>query len=130
MDVSQIKYDIKYKSGGKTFVCNDKECKHFSLETSMEDGVLKVVLHAKDKVTFLKFNLRLPYEYREDDKIFVNGYQSWTDSMEYSPNGQMKELTRLTEFLVTKTPLKRIGLPKSGDILFWKYPRKSGVFYG
>ena len=130
MDIAQIKYDIKYKVGGKTYVCNASQCKHFSLATSVEDEILRVALNAKEKVTFLKFDIRLPYQYNEDDKIFVNGYQSWTDSMEYQPKGQMKELTRLTEFLVTKTLLKRIGFPKSGDILFKKYPRKSGIFYG
>ena len=130
MDVSQIKYDIKYKVGGRIYVCKDRECQHFSLATTLDGEVLKVVLNAKAKVTFLKFSLRLPYEYSKDDKIFVNGYQSWTDSMEYEPNSQMKELTRLTQFLVTKTILRRIGLPKSGDALFWKYPRKKGIFYG
>ncbi|MCI8421406.1 MAG: alpha-galactosidase [Clostridia bacterium] len=130
MDISQIKYDIKYKAGGKTFVCQDNKCQHFSLTTSIVNGVLKVALDAKAKVTFVKFDIRMPYKYGESDRIFVNGYQSWTDSMEYEPKGQMKELTRFTEFLVTKTILKAMGLPKAGDILFWKYPRKSGVFYG
>ena len=130
MDVKEIKYDIKYKVDGKAYVCNEAKCEHFEVESVIENEVLRVKLNAKAKVSFEKFDLILPYTYQDTDKIFVNGYQSWTDSMEYEPKGQMKELTKLTEFLVTKTVLKRIGLPKGGDILFWDYPRKSGVFYG
>ena len=40
----------------------------------------------------------------------------------------MRELSRLTEFCITKTPIKAIGLPKSGDTLFHKFPRKNGFF--
>ncbi|MDE7209800.1 MAG: hypothetical protein K2O31_07955, partial [Clostridia bacterium] len=130
MDLNAIQYDLIYKVDGKKYVCNSDNCEHFSLDTTLEEGVLKVALNAKAKVSFLKFDLKFPYKFSKDDRIFVNGYQSWTDSMEYTPSGQMKELTRLTEFLVTKTVLKRIGLPKAGDILFWDYPRKSGIFYG
>ncbi|MDE6275936.1 MAG: alpha-galactosidase [Clostridia bacterium] len=130
MDANNIKYDIKYVVDGKKYVCNESQCQHFNLDTVVEEGILKVKLDAKAKVSFVKFDLRFPYTYLQNDKIFVNGYQSWTDSMEYEPKGQMKELTKLTEFLVTKTILKRIGLPKAGDILFWDYPRKSGIFYG
>lgn len=130
MNIQEVKYDIKYKCGGKIYYCRDKECKHFSLDTVMEDGVLKVDLKAKEKVTFLRFDIKVPYTYAPDDKIFVNGYQSWTDSMEYTPDGQMKELTRLMEFLIKRTALRQVGLPKSGDVLFWKYPRRKGLFYG
>ena len=52
MNIQEVKYDIKYKCGGKIYYCRDKECKHFSLDTVMEDGVLKVDLKAKEKVTF------------------------------------------------------------------------------
>ena len=130
MDLNTIKYDIKYKVGGKTYASDKDSCEHFTLTASLDGGVLKVILNAKEKVTFTKFDLRLPYAYGKDDRIFVNGYQSWTDSLEYLPTDKMSELTRTTQFLVTKTPLRAIGLPKAGDILFWKYPRKAGVFYG
>lgn len=130
MDIKNIKYYIKYKVGGKTYFCREKQCKHFSLDIADEEGVLKVDLNAKEKVTFLNFDLVFPYALIPTDRIFVNGYQSWTDSFEYAPDGQMKEFTRLTEFLVKHTALKNIGLPKSGDTLFWKYPRKKGIFYG
>lgn len=130
MDAGAIIYDIKYKSGGKIFSCCESKCRHFSLNTTCEDNILRVDLKAEAKVKFLKFNLKIPFVYAPDDRIFVNGYQSWTDSMEYKPSEKMRELTRLTEFLIKSFPLKRIGLPKSGDTLFWKYPRKRGVFYG
>lgn len=82
MDLNAIKYDIKYVVDGKKYVCNLSENQHFSLDAVVEDDVLKVKLNAKAKVRFLKFDIRLPYQYNSTDRIFVNGYQSWTDSME------------------------------------------------
>ncbi len=130
MNLSEIKYDIKYNVDGTSYVCNATECAHFSLDVNFDGGVLKVLLNAKSPIKFQKFDIKLHYEYLPSDRIFVNGYQSWTDSMEYEPSDRMSELTRLMECFVKLAPVKRIGLPKSGDTLFWKYPRKRGVFYG
>lgn len=130
MNISDISYKINYRVDGKKFTCNSDKTEHFKLNVMQENQVLKLYLETNMPVSFDKFEMRVPYKYKSDSRIFVNGYQSWTDSMEYEPTGKMSEFTRLMEFLVKYTPLKRIGLPKSGDTLFWNYPRKRGVFYG
>lgn len=130
MDIGSLSYSIKYKANNKTYTANADKCEHFSLETTIENDILSVTLHPKTAVSFLSFDIIMPYTFKDSDRIFVNGYQSWTDSLEYAPDGKMSELTRITEFVTTKTFVKNIGLPKSGDSLFWKYPRKSGIFYG
>ena len=50
--------------------------------------------------------------------------------MEYEPNWQMKELSRSTEFYILHSFGKSMGLSKSGDSNFCKFPRKKGFFYG
>ena len=130
MNKNEILFDIKYKADGRKYACSSASCQHFDLIYDLTDGVLNMSISPKTKVQFIKFDVKIPYKYNDGAKIFVNGYQSWTDSMEYSPNEKMSELTRFTQFMVTSPLGRRIGLSKSGDSLFWKYPRKKGVFYG
>lgn len=130
MNIDSFTYDIIYKVNGNTYTCRSSKCKHFSLKSAADNNVLSVTLEPECDVEFKSFSIKFPRKYNSNERMFVNGYQSWTDSLEYSPDERMDELTRLTEFLVTKTPMKNLGLPKSGDTLFWNYPRSNGVFYG
>ncbi len=130
MDKNSIFYDIVYTAAGAEHICTASQCEHFELKTDIKENVLAVYLELKCSIEFKSFNIRIPRNISGEDRMFVNGYQSWTDSMEYAPNDKMEELTKLTEVLVKNPPLKQMGLPKSGDTLFWTYPRTRGVFYG
>ena len=130
MNVNELTFDLKYKVNGKKYSCQSAKCEHFSLESDFSDNVLKMSINPTAKVEFLSFAVKLPYKYSQEDRIFANGYQSWTDSMEYAPNGKMSELTKITRTFALSPLGRHIGLPKSGDNLFWNYPWKSGVFYG
>ncbi|MDE7336888.1 MAG: alpha-galactosidase, partial [Clostridia bacterium] len=130
MTTQTLSFDIKYKVNGKKYVCNADKCEHFVLKYSIDDGILNMSVDSKQKVEFINFNVILPREYKSDNRIFVNGYQSWTDSMEYALNEKMGELTKFTEMIIKSPICKRLGLSKSGDYLFWNYPRKQGIFYG
>lgn len=130
MDARSLSFDIKYKADGKKYICKSDKCEHFSLKYDLTDGVLNLSVFPNAKIEFLSFNIITPYKYSPDDRIFVNGYQSWTDSMEYFTDGKMSELKGSVRRFIKSPMGKKIGLSKSGDTLFWKYPKKSGVFYG
>lgn len=125
-----LSFKLKYEADGKRFTADSVCTEHFSLKVDNADNKLNVIIEPKTDITITEFTVKYPYHFKADDRIFVNGYQSWTDSFEYTIDGQMKELSKLTEFLVTKSPLKYIGFSKSGDNLFHKFPRQSGIFYG
>ena len=125
-----IFFKLKYESGGKQFTTDSVHTEHFALSVNHSDNKLHVSINPKAEIRITEFTVKYPYLFKTDDRIFVNGYQSWTDSLEYTPDGQMLEQSRLTEFLVTKSPLKYIGFSKSGDNLFHKFPRQNGIFYG
>lgn len=125
-----ISFKLKYEAGGKQFTADSVYNRHFTLNVKNADNRLCVSINPKTEIKITEFTVKYPYPFKADDRIYVNGYQSWTDSYEYAPNGQMQELSKLTEFLVTKSPLKYVGFSKSGDNLFHKFPRKSGIFYG
>ncbi len=121
---------INYTVKGKSFTAKELESAHFSIE-KQEDGCRTTMyLNAKEPLTIQKFQIAYPYQFNQDNRVFVNGYQSWTDSREYFIDEEMKGLSRFTEFYV-KTPLvKKIGIGKSGDYFICKYPRRKGLFYG
>lgn len=125
-----LSFKLKYEADGKRFTADSVCTEHFSLKIENKDNKLNVVIEPKTEIKITEFTVKYPYHFKDDDRIFVNGYQSWTDSFEYTIDGQMQEFSKLTEFLVTKSPLKHVGFSKSGDNLFHKFPRQSGIFYG
>lgn len=125
-----ISFSIKYRADGKIFTANSSKTEHYDLKMKNEEQQIYVSILPKTQISIDEFYVKFKYSYKDSDRIFVNGYQSWTDSLEYEPKGKMNELSRLTEFFTKKTPLKNIGMVKSGDNLFHKFPRNQGEFYG
>lgn len=130
MSIEQISFECAYRVDGRHYRTTKERTPHFQLSMEKGDHSFSFAIEPNVPVEIDRFRVTYPFHFQGEDRIFVNGYQSWTDSLEYRPDGQMKELTPLTEFLVQKSPLKWIGFNKSGDLPFHSYPRKPGVFYG
>ena len=74
------------------------------------------------KVELLRFELTGHFSYGDNVKsIFVNGYQSWTDSREHSPGEKIPTLN---------WPGKIFSLQNYGDYRFYSYPEKKSRFHG
>lgn len=121
---------VNYKSGDKSYCCEDGKSPHFTLETEEQNGRTTVALDAKMPITVDKLQIFLPYSFSQQQRIFVNGYQSWTDSREYFIDEKMNGLSRFAEKYIHNPLVKKIGLGKSGDYFICDYPREKGVFYG
>lgn len=130
MDIKQLSFRIEYRVNGIQYLATGAKTEHFSLKTSLNGNKLLVILCPKQSMSIDSFTVKCPYTFNSENRIYVNGYQSWTDSLEYRPDEQMSELSGLTEFGVMRTPLQKIGFSKSGDLNFHKYPRSRGIFYG
>ena len=79
-----------------------KETEDLSVSCSMEKGRIKVCLHPKHPITLQTVKMTFSYPYDRQTKIFVNGYQSWTDSFEYDVNTKFPGLSRVPSFLQKK----------------------------
>lgn len=123
-------YYIDYICNGKKFVALSEDTPHFKIKSSYANGRFTAEMHTTQKIIINKFQVIFPYKYKENQKCFVNGYQSWTDSKEYLITEKMTELTRLKEAVIKLPSVSKSGVGRSGDVLFYKYPRKKGVFYG
>lgn len=61
----------------------------------------------------------------EHDRVFINGYQSWTDSREYEIHEKMTGIDHIPKALV-----RRYNFDKYGDYNFTSYSGRAGDFHG
>lgn len=89
-----------------------------------EDG-LKLVLSPKTKITNVSFMLSRAYNYSADSRFFANGFQSWTDTKEFTADEMMPQLG-----FIGKSPFgKHFGLQYVGDYTFVKPESRAGEFH-
>lgn len=67
----------------------------------------------------------LPWEMGEDERLFLNGYQTWTYCPEYQKRDKLRGLAHVPGFLLEKYAFDRYG-----DYHFVDYPGKRGRFHG
>ncbi len=84
---------------------------------------ITVAVSAKAPVTLLSATLTLPYVYGRKERIFVNGYQSWTDTKEFLAGEKLRDIRRLPKALVRKFAFEGYG-----DSAFKTY--RPGVLHG
>ena len=112
----------------------DYEGKRYASKASNEQVMMnfvqsgckyKLEINAKKMISNVRVSIESPANYDKESRIFVNGYQSWTDSREYFIDEKMRSLNKFS-----KPFLKALGLCRSGDYSFKKYSNKVGAFHG
>ena len=68
---------------------------------------------------------KLSVSIAKDEKIFMNGYQTWTYSPELTRYDHTHGLKR-----VPKSLLRKYGFDRYGDYHFVDYPQKKGIIHG
>ena len=84
----------------------------------------------KNDIRIKEFKVIFPYYYKKDSVVFINGYQSWTDSREYFTSEKMSGFSKWKKWVLTKPINAHTGLCRSGDAFFCKYPKGRGEFFG
>lgn len=86
---------------------------------------LTVKINAHKPLQINEAVLTAEYPFAANDRFFANGYQSWTDTREFTKNEKMPDIG-----LLGKTPTgKKMGLHFVGDYTFASYSRRRGVFH-
>ena len=114
---------IEYETNGTIKQTSGSGNGDISAEITVSGNRTKVTVSAKRDLRLLSAKLSEPYDYAPDCRIFVNGYQSWTDTREF----------RLPEGLHTVLDKPEVVRYKShyaghGDERFHKYRR--GCLHG
>jgi alpha-galactosidase len=77
------------------------------------------------EIEIIELYASMDYSYSNQEKVFVNGYQSWTDSREFFIDEKIKGISKLAAPL-----MKKYQFDKYGDYSFVKYSQKPGEFHG
>lgn len=67
----------------------------------------------------------IPLATAEDERIFINGYQTWTFCPEHTREDSLSGVGRYPKFLV-----ELFGMDRYGDYHFVDYPRRAGLTHG
>lgn len=67
----------------------------------------------------------MPLAVSEDERIFINGYQTWTFCPEYTREDKIPGVGRFPKFIVD-----HYGMDRYGDYHFVDYPRRAGLLHG
>jgi len=82
-------------------------------------------LHSDGESELRQLNAVFAFPFEKHDMLYLNGYQSWTDSRERSVSGRMHSLQRVPRRLVEKYSLDRYG-----DNRFVSYSAVRGQQHG
>lgn len=109
------KFNINYTITGLQKSAS-KSNEDFELLTREENGRQTINLRAKKEISLSLFTQTFPFVPHKDDLCFFNGYQSWTDTKERTPEEREKDVKKLPKFLVNAFAFDRYG-----DASFYTY---------
>lgn len=89
-----------------------------------DKSILSVKIIPDQIIEAVKLELYADYVFSGDDKIFANGFQSWTDSREFSIDEKIPK----PGFIAGKV-MKKYVLDRYGDGQFYKLSGRRGVFH-
>ena len=87
----EYKFSFSYLANG-SYKTASGENDDFSLNVQESENGLKVVLEPKTDIRINSFFATRDYDFAEDAKFFANGFQSWTDSREFTKSERMPGL--------------------------------------
>lgn len=120
----EYKLHLTYKVGECVKTATEAN-EDFDISIKEGDSTLKAVLTPKTPLSVLDFYIETGYHFMPESKFFANGFQSWTDTKEFSSYERMPDLG-----LIGKSPYgKYFGLEYVGDYTFVKPERGAGKFH-
>lgn len=124
----RITYDIEGTQFNHRFV-GSYQGEHLDVVLNLNENLdtsslkLSVLPHRPLKMHSLIIELK--HSFDKDETIFVNGYQSWTDSREFFIDEKLHSISKLAYPLLGK-----YQFDKYGDTNFKKTSRRSGDLHG
>lgn len=119
----------KYTAHGVIKETTSPDNEDFNLIIRDSGGIVSATLVPNTELTFEKLELTAGIKISANERIFVNGYQSWTVSREYAPKDSMNEFNPKV-LGIQKKSFNPLGIWGAGDLTFHEYPQQQGVFYG
>ena len=89
-----------------------------------EEGIVHISCSAPaGKIQFV--TAAIPWKMGEEERLFMNGYQTWTYCPEYKKGDRIRGLSHIPKIVT-----KKYGFDRYGDYHFVDYPNRKGYFHG
>jgi len=88
------------------------------------NGVTRITCRLPEG-TIRSVDANVYWELNEGEKIFMNGYQTWTHCPELGSKDRIAGMPKVPQKLI-----RHFGLDRYGDYFFTPYPEKKGVSHG
>lgn len=108
-------FTISYKVFG-SLKTTAKSNEDLEVSVSGKNHRFTVKLKAKNDISLLGFSQSFPFSVDQKDLYFLNGYQSWTDTKEFTPNERERNVKKLPKFI-----LEKFAFDRYGDSSFYEY---------
>ena len=120
LELLNVKFS--YRADGRTFSISTKRSvsnRRTALDISTDGDIFTAKLRSNSPVEIIRLSAEFAYDFHNDDRIFLNGYQSATPSRELSVKSIMY------------SPLRRDRQNRMcGDYGFTSYPHEKGALHG
>ncbi len=124
-----------YKVDGIVKTSFEKENEDYSLDTFEKENETIIKIKPKKEIQLLEAYLDISHLYSKNECLYLNGYQSWTDTREFDINEDLNSLDRFKtcKYLKKFSPFHKkvmdmFHFKEYGDEVFKKY--KLRVLHG
>ncbi|MBQ8966602.1 glycoside hydrolase family 36 protein [Ruminococcus sp.] len=117
-----------YLAGGKVYsVTTGKTVENSRVKLKVENtgGVISASVETATPITLLRLSAEFEYDFKSVSRIFLNGYQSWTDSVEHTTADRLHGIGHIPKPLAD-----RYAFSQYGDYTFTHYSMKKGSMHG
>lgn len=115
---------------GKADIEYSASSEKLKIAVSCDDNVMTVKADCAEPATVSSFVMTADWKFVKDGSVFLNGFQSWTDSMEYPLGAKQYAPAPLMRKIITNNIAKNSGFSRSGDYFMYKPSHAAGRFYG
>lgn len=123
--MEKFKMQVAYQVAKTSYITNQFETEHFRMDcTAFKDHIV-LKMRTPVPVKIQSLSITIPYEFKADDRLFLNGYQSWTDCREYFPDDKPPYLSPVFKPFIMMSSFR-----SSGDYTFVEYATEPGHFHG
>ena len=104
---------LRYTENGEEFSFTipggTVQTENVSLKVTQKGNCISVRVRAEDEIVMQELSAVYEHLFNESDRIFLNGYQSWTESTEHRVSEKMRGLRHIPAQLRSKYALTQYG---------------------
>ena len=96
----------------------DIKTSDFEIKSLVDGHHTKLTITSSTDILLVDAKIVMNHKYHEDDSFFLNGFQTWTDSLEYPYDYELRNVKNIAPAL-----LNRFSFDKYGETDFYKYQK-------